>query len=331
MTQTIPSENAKPHIGWLDTLKGICAIMVVLIHTQKPEVYAFLFRPFFLMCFFFASGYTIRTRKGYILKQFTYTLKVVTGAIILYVVFHWLVNDTFVGTQRIIGAYLQSHFAYPNYAPIIWFIPCICIAKCLFQIILRITNENGAVITILSLLLTAVGYYLCSIRKIFLPWHIQIACLVQLFFLMGYSYRRYQTSIFHKVPTLMLCISFIIYFLLILGGPLAGDLALMKVSDWPRYMICATVGTIMMVLLSQKVDNRVLQYVGRHSLLMFVLQDYIRGIIYKFINSVGAANEPKTVTSLLVTVLVVVSICSIAYIKDYCIASIKNEKITEHA
>ena len=56
-------EKAK-RVEWLDVLKGILILFVILSHSYPAQGYRYFFTPFFLTLFFFASGYTFSTKKN---------------------------------------------------------------------------------------------------------------------------------------------------------------------------------------------------------------------------------------------------------------------------
>ena len=56
--------DRKDRIDWLDVLKGILIVFVVLSHSYPPDIYRYFFTPFFLTMFFWASGYTFSMKKS---------------------------------------------------------------------------------------------------------------------------------------------------------------------------------------------------------------------------------------------------------------------------
>lgn len=64
--------DRKDRIDWLDVLKGILIIFVILSHSYPPDIYRYFFTPFFLTMFFWASGYTFSMKgsgKEFLLKK----------------------------------------------------------------------------------------------------------------------------------------------------------------------------------------------------------------------------------------------------------------------
>lgn len=45
-------ESNLPRNLWIDWAKGLCSLMVILMHCKKPNVYSYLCVPIFLPSFF---------------------------------------------------------------------------------------------------------------------------------------------------------------------------------------------------------------------------------------------------------------------------------------
>lgn len=304
-------------VEWIDILKGICAILVILIHTQKPEIYAFLFRPFFLMCFFFASGYTSKIKKPFFVKSFVETLAIVTIVLLVKIIHFAIASHKFIGFNVILGAYYQNQAVRAEYPVLIWFIPCIFLAKSFFQIVLRISKEKVIFAFILSSICTFIGLLYCKFINICLPWHIEIAFLVQIFFWFGFAFKKYESK-FEKVNTLLCAVLAFVYFIFISINKFSADLNLLAVSDWSSYMIAAVLGTFMMVSLCKKINqNKVLSFIGKNSLFFFAFQDYFIIFFNKYLAVRNSAAESKMLISLLVTILSSVCLCCLIVMRDY--------------
>ena len=58
-------------IVWVDVVKYICILMVMLSHLEaRTDVWQAFYTPFFLSAFFFVSGYVYKPKDGF--KQFLY-------------------------------------------------------------------------------------------------------------------------------------------------------------------------------------------------------------------------------------------------------------------
>ena len=80
----------KGRIKWIDIIKGICIVFVMLSHSYPPDDYRRFFTPFFLTMFFFASGYTFSTKNRF--RDF-----------ILGKIYHLVCPVFLLGSIRIIG------------------------------------------------------------------------------------------------------------------------------------------------------------------------------------------------------------------------------------
>lgn len=293
----INSSSADTRLLWLDLMKGICALLVILVHTKKPEAYAFLFRPFFLTCFFFASGYTEKEKPHYIRRELVRTLIILILVEFVRILYVAIIGHEFVGWGQVWSVFYQNYAQYPQYTPMIWFVPCTCVAKVFFQSILRFSKGNKTVVIILSCIAGTVGLVYSKYIHVFLPWHIHTALFAQYYFCLGYVYRQYYLAIKSSEKS-VLAASLLLYFIFICRGTFSADLALLNVSNWPRYLVTSILGTIAVVLVSQVICTfsstfaiRFVVFVGKNSLFFFAFQDYFINMGYKMMGIIGASSE----------------------------------------
>ena len=265
-------------------------------------------------------------KEKYIIQELIRTLKILTLAETIYVLYYAASGHGFIGWGQILSAFYQNSGQYPTYIPLIWFVPCTCTAKILFQLVLRITQAEPRRVFFLSVVLSITGLLYCKYVKVFLPWHIHTALFSQLFFAMGFLFHHYEDRL-QEYEKLLLGLSTFFYVLLICKERMTIDLHLLICSDWSRYVITAVLGTIMIVLLSRRIGDapeanpallqKLLAYIRRNSLLFFAFQNYFITMSYTMINKLGASNDSLYALCFVVTMLSTVCLLSLCLIRDF--------------
>ncbi|MCI7040909.1 MAG: acyltransferase family protein [Lachnospiraceae bacterium] len=192
-------------INWIDVVRGIGILLVILGHCQNPLFYL-IFYAFHMPLFFFISGYcTSNTRKGY--KNYLYLIKeyfVWTIINLLLQLSLEMYQSRALFTEDMLSYIKKSLIGIIYSAPSmdwlpvctpLWFLPCVFLAKIIFEYVLR--HEKAWRLVILFFVL---GVF-CSYIKVpyfeTLPWNINVAFLAQIYMYIGYLYR--QNSVLEKL------------------------------------------------------------------------------------------------------------------------------------
>ena len=122
----------RARVEWVDLAKGLCITFVILMHLNKPRIYSQICVPFFLTTFFFCSGFLFDGRKsvwrsvGRLFQKFA--LYSVLWVLIVSALTH---NAPAPDDYIAMVLQLSGHPRF-NY-PLLWFIPCMIVAKILFS------------------------------------------------------------------------------------------------------------------------------------------------------------------------------------------------------
>lgn len=205
--------TSKPRVKWIDILKGICIIFVMLSHSYPPDAYIRFFTPFFLTMFFFASGRTFSLKSGF-------------WEFLLGKIRHLVIPLLLLGSIRILGMWilgmadLKSGFIglllqISCKQDELWFISCIFTASLLLYCIIRIsrklfgdTARGDVCILICSALLGVWGYIDILFLHYRFIWEFEIACIMMLYFALGYLYKKYEPAP-GLIPVLILSVLYI--------------------------------------------------------------------------------------------------------------------------
>lgn len=169
-------------ILWIDYIKGLCMMAVILNHLYGPILYGQLTYPFELAGFFFIAGYTFNPRGNF--RNFL-SVKAKT---LLFPIF------TLGTINAILSYYIKGGTLFPRLASIciqrpgmwddLWFVACLFIAELLFYAIWRLLPSLLGRL-LLCLFLSVSGYVMTRLLTSALPWHIENACIFTLFLCLG--------------------------------------------------------------------------------------------------------------------------------------------------
>ncbi len=204
-------------IAWIDSVKGIGILLVVLGHSGVPEWAKSLIFTFHMPLFFFLSGYLFNYTKyrsdvyWFIKTKF---LRLASPYIISFIVLSLI----WVGIKEIVSIFHVSYdspifglsffdtllsLLYGNGSsinpissnlalmvdPPLWFLPALFSSMMVLYCIVTINYRYGSVIGgIIGLLTIIVGYILSC--KVFLPWGFDIACVSLAFTYGGYILQK---------------------------------------------------------------------------------------------------------------------------------------------
>ena len=209
--------NAK-RIGWIDIIKGICILFVMLSHSNPPAVYRHFFTPFFLTMFFFVSGYTFSTKNSF--KEF------LTGKIK-----HLVIPLFALGSIRIVGMSIlglaKPLLGFKGFLLQIscqndemWFASCLFTASMILYALLRFNSQlqshnKELLLTSEAILFMILGYSLMLVFNVRLIWEFEIACIMLLYMVLGYLFKRTNQVSISKLlsPALFLIYVFIVFLL----------------------------------------------------------------------------------------------------------------------
>jgi len=134
----------KKRIEWVDWVKGVCTIFVVMCHLGWPELFERILNPVFLSAFFAVSGYMFSASDSFgkfITKKFK-------GLIVPMIIF---------GTINALLATLFDHDSLPErmmglfwqrmgHNDDLWFIACLFSSYILFYVIHHLLKEAESIL-----------------------------------------------------------------------------------------------------------------------------------------------------------------------------------------
>lgn len=270
----------KQRIEWIDTIKGIGIILVLIGHCNIPNINQYIYL-FHMPLFYIISGYCWNVDKNrnlpfkdFFNKKFnSYIIPYLKIAGICFLIFGLGTNIIRLGLGsdycRQLGKYLFGIVLYsrgttewlPNCSPI-WFLTALFFAELFFYWIMK--RKKSVIWVVLSGLM---GYICYLIGKVF-PWNIDNAFTAIPFIYVGVLLRKNWTKISRGIYVLPLFLcSIIIFYMGICGGDYD--------SNYLKYIyitgIEAILISISIFVLGHRFGggNPALSFLGRNTLFLF--------------------------------------------------------------
>ncbi len=283
----------KKNLPWLDIMRAISAILVMVSHVPNvPVVYGMFFAPVTIPIFFFVSGY-LSKNYTYGIGRFLYNrvLKLLIFQFIIEFELHVLSVTVLIKTLQN-PMYLVNLIAECTWKIIIgesqWFIPCLIVVSIYFIIINKLCKDKAVLMIPVSLVLAAIGLYV-SVPEHISNWSWDTALVCQLFYVIGYCIKQKQIISKFEFTTKscvqwgILYISIVIIFAIIFGPE--NIFITVANNNWkciPITSILILIGTIFLICLSHKIEfSKTLIYIGKHSMLYFAIGGLIMMYLYQ--------------------------------------------------
>ncbi|MBR5220208.1 MAG: acyltransferase family protein [Clostridia bacterium] len=279
----------KTRLIWLDVLKGILIIFVVLSHSYPPQVYRNFFTPFFLTMFFWVSGYTFSTKNNFGEFFMNKCKRLLIPFIILG---STRVVVTFVleggnAVQRVKGLLLQINCQYDE----MWFVACLFTSSLLFYVICKISAQCGKWHNIIILLVSA-GCLVISmidicIWEIRFPWQIEIAGMMVFYMALGYLHRKYEKMLqkYSTNSAYIGCFS-IVYCGIVFILPNTADIHSESFENPFLFMTSSIIVILPMIYIAQKAAESkwagIFKFWGQNTLFYYAFGGSIRIVLYLF-------------------------------------------------
>lgn len=310
---------SKKRLDWPDIIKGLGMLVVVFSHFPHPKAANIFYSPFFMAIFFFVSGYFFSPKgsfREFVVNKFWKLL------VPLYMFGSLgILESVLLGgeplTERLVGILVQIG----GKADAMWFFACLFTVEILFYWVFKAAERFRShpvwVLTGLTGLLVAAGIIFCAM-ELKLPWHIETACVVELFFLGGYLCRKF--SLEEKVSLPGCLVAWLGYAALIYFFPNPVDMHLDKFGNIFLFYIQATVGTYaflcLAVLLTGKGGwlNDFVVWVGQNTIQYFFFQGTLITVTCKVLSLAGITAGSSLVLSLLCTFAIYIALCIPAWI-----------------
>lgn len=277
----------KQYIPWLNSLRGVAILAVVLGHMASPLT-GFIYS-WHIPLFFFISGYLLKADT----EVYRAIKKDISRLILPYFIFGLLgiaveivkrrlwpsypfVYPSFSLTRELIGLIFWMDAAHiHNYGFVLWFLPALLWSKLFSQLLLRYVRQP-----LLVLSTALVFWFIMSGFHRSLPFSLDKGLISFIFVISGYYFRKYLDKIKDSWVTLGLGIP------LLLQKPPVLDLAYKTIASPVINLLYALTIIFLLVSIFSKLSGKYfsLTFLGINSLFIYVIHPYINNISFLVIS-----------------------------------------------
>ena len=278
--------EGKKRIEWIDIVKGIAIILIIIGHSLGDYSRSFLAAMIYAVhvpVFFILSGYLFRERKNILkyIKHMSLTLLlpyVFTGLLIVLLsvaswrvsvgVFHpytdnglkWLLEAVGYGIGGSGILPIAGKTFYPPYIGAIWFLLAMFFGNLMFNAVMILArkmskDDDGQIwiVAVVSVLLCAVGLTLGE-NNIRLPWSLTASLVVQPFYLVGYVAKKHNLLGNPKPNAWLFILATMIWVLAALSGMFYVERG-WATNSWSA-MLGAVAGSYSLIYLAKLVERK---------------------------------------------------------------------------
>jgi len=325
-----PFTQTSHRVHWIDICRGIGIILVLYGHLFVSDKNTYLIFAFHMPLFFFISGLVFRpttkslweiTKKYF--KQLLipyYIFAILTYAFTLISQTAGDISISGIGYQLFGIIYGSGSDGMLGYNVVLWFLPCLFITKLTFAAITKRLSQTKLLICILTV--SAITGYLLSLYFpwLKLPFNFEIALTGLTFFGTGYLLRinKHLFKIFANQKPL-LAITALLFTILIatVNYHMSGakvDLRANQLDNFFLFYLGAFGGIISWITISQIIaKNTVLEYIGRHSMIIFAWHNVIATDLENIVNSLLTQDLLNPIKYLLPTIYAFMLTCIILF------------------
>lgn len=206
----------RTRVTWIDTLRTISIISVVMVHTGRmSDMISIYLTSFFIPVFFFISGLFIKEsiREQAFLKFLKTKLQRLIIPYLTFSIFSYLlwffvigrIKDTTLPSQPLIHfltnlIYGVGGYGWLEYNITLWFFPCLFITELIFFFLIRFLSRRRLILALF--LLSTIGYSFFEFidpGKFRLPFGADIALTGVVFYGIGYLIKPYFLNDSYKM------------------------------------------------------------------------------------------------------------------------------------
>ncbi|MDD4248349.1 MAG: acyltransferase family protein [Methanosarcina sp.] len=284
-------------LRWIDTLKGIAIILVVVGHLSIYDDLGLYIYSFHMPLFFFISGYLFNMKKykdvpmkflqnkakTLLLPYLSFTaisyLFYITCDFLLRIYQPAFQIETMLGKGLFFNLnnifFIQKELINTP----LWFLVCLFTTETLFYFISKRFYKSKYNVFFYIVILSFVGYICSSYSSIRLPWELDIAFTAIVFYATGFYFHKYYDELFFKKGIHIFLILFIMNLLIGFQNQRVNMLGLVY-NNYILFYLSAFSGILVYFYLDQKIGSfKILEYYGKNSLIILGMHYLIISIL----------------------------------------------------
>ena len=311
----------KQRIEYLDIARGIAIILMVIGHVvgkgwKRDLIFSFHMPLFIIVSGMFFKEKSFKEFIGNTIKKLIIPY-VLTVFIVNIVKFGFFEKNNFLDV--VAGFFKQIALSYSylkidtsiNSIGVLWFMPFLAIIRLFFYVLKKISKEDDILLGVGCLLLSYFGYIL-AMKKIWLPFSIDIAFACLVFYFIGYVLIKY--NLLNKIiNNKQIMVNLLIMWLITIKfGNI--EIAVRKLPNGLFTYVGAVCGSMVVMKISMIINNKfnfvgkILSWFGKNSMYVLICH-YIEMNLIKY-NVIFSMLKNKTIKKAVysITKLIIISI-----------------------
>lgn len=309
-------------LHWIDTLKGIGIILVVLAHYSLPIAFDTYIFSFHMPLFFFISGFLFdfgkyaESASNFVKGRFKSLIVPYFCFAVITCIFCFLMdelytpetisikffeNSIFHGISHILVAFGPAI----SYNPPLWFLTCLFVTELLFYVLAKKYYGEPKRLVFWLIIAGIIGYLYPVYVPFRIPWNVDVALAAIVFYGAGNLFRKFTekesrsnfslkldsgfTEKFSRVerylPVIAVLLS-LLYLGYLLKFPTDDkvNINVIKYGNFFSFYLLAFAGIFTFVYLSKRIiSSKVLEYYGRNSLIILALHFPLKDVLIKLV------------------------------------------------
>lgn len=319
---------------WIDSLKGISIILVVIAHLNfvSSELNQYIYS-FHMPLFFFISGYLFDAEK-YIKKGKAFLERKFYSLIIPYLLFSiiayifYILMDCIYQPEVQNVEILQKGVLFNVYTVIcsmngflintpLWFLPCLFITELLFLISKKYSKSDYNT-AVLIIFFSVIGFQYGNYVSFRMPWSIDIAFTGIVFYAAGYFFEKDYKEILFRTNYSFIFVLFLMHIILSFINPRV-DMYKLIYNNYFLFYISAFSGILVYIYTFKMAKaSKILVFYGRNSLtvlgfhyIIISILKYLFPLLFEQFN-IQVSKGMFFVVNLFFTLLLMIPLVSIA-------------------
>ena len=295
MNDCMIKEQAKKRVKWVDAAKGLGLIFVVLGHLQIKYLSTWIYT-FHIPLFFFLSGFVFSGEK-YKFREFF--VKKVKTLVVPYFCLGFGIFVVWCGIYAVQSQPPKEYFIMlwnfikQEHFWTVWFLACLFLVEILYYWVDKTAVKYKWLSTIVSLILCVIAFVWYRLGGKGLPWNLDVALVAQLFFHLGYLFKKYpkiKDFLLSNKPLrsilLIVCfgvINVVSGFACIRVSGQSLDMSIGMYGNELLTIISAFSGIICAVIFCNAVPLKVFTYLGENTMLIFAWHSRIVLVLMQYL------------------------------------------------